>query len=327
MQYWPGLAAVPTPQPASVVTLGNFDGVHRGHQAVLDQVVAAARARGEQAVALTFDPHPRLVHRPEEPLVPIVSLPQRLDLLAQRDLDATVVVHYTLDFAQQTPEEFVRNALVETLNASVVIVGHDVRFGRNNSGDFATMRELGAAHGFDVIAIDDVGEERRWSSTWVRESLTLGRVAAAAEVLGRQHAVYGEVVHGHARGRELGFPTANLSTETQGLIPADGVYAGWLIDDDERRWPAAISVGSNPTFDDIERVVEAHVMDRPEEAISDFNLYGQQVTVEFVARLRGMVAFEGIEKLVAQMDRDVTMARLILRGDMPAVDSDFATTG
>lgn len=326
MQYWQGLAAVPTPQPASVVTLGNFDGVHRGHQAVLDQVVSTARSRGEQAVALTFDPHPRLVHRPEEPLVPIVSLPQRLELLAERDLDAAVVVHYTLDFAQQTPEEFVRTALVETLNASVVIVGHDVRFGLHNSGDFEAMCAFGAVHGFEVIAIDDVGEQRRWSSTWVRESLTAGRVAAAAQVLGRDHAVQGEVVHGHARGRELGFPTANLSTEAQGLIPADGVYAGWLIDESERRWPAAISVGSNPTFDDIERVVEAHVMDRPDEEIADFNLYGQQVTVEFVARLRGMVAFEGIEKLIEQMDRDVTAARGILRGDLPAQDSDSATT-
>ncbi|MGO1182663.1 MAG: bifunctional riboflavin kinase/FAD synthetase [Micrococcaceae bacterium] len=325
MHYWQGLTAVPTPQPASVVTLGNFDGVHRGHQAVLDQVVATARSRGEQAVALTFDPHPRLVHRPEEPLVPIVSLPQRLELLADRDLDAAVVVHYTLDFAQQSPEEFVRTALVETLNASVVIVGHDVRFGLQNSGDFTAMCELGAAHGFEVIAIDDVGEQRRWSSTWVRESLTAGRVAAAAQVLGRHHAVQGEVVHGHARGRELGFPTANLSTEAQGLIPADGVYAGWLIDQTERRWPAAISVGSNPTFDDIERVVEAHVMDRPDEEIADFDLYGQQVTVEFVARLRGMVAFEGIEKLIEQMDRDVSAARAILRGEQPAEDSDSAT--
>lgn len=321
MQYWQGLADVPTPQPASVVTLGNFDGVHRGHRAVLTQVVNIARARGEQAVALTFDPHPRLVHRPEEPLVPIVSLPQRVELLADAGLDGVVVVHYTLGFAEQTPEDFVRSALVEALNASVVIVGHDVHFGLDNAGNYQTMCALGEKYGFEVVAIDDVGEQRRWSSTWVRETLTAGQVAEASQVLGRNHTVSGQVVHGHARGRELGFPTANLSTEAQGLIPADGVYAGWMIDESGRRWPSAISVGSNPTFDDIERTVEAHVMDRDDEHIDDFDLYGQYVHVEFVARLRGMVAFEGIEKLVVQMTHDVNAARKMLAGDQSVVDA------
>lgn len=322
MHYWAGIADVPQPQPESVVTLGNFDGVHRGHQHVLAQAVQVATERGLQSTALTFDPHPRLVHMPEEPLVPIVSLPQRLELIAKAGMDATVVAHYTLDFAQQPAENFVQDILVDTLNAKVVVVGHDVRFGRNNSGDYETMVDLGTRHGFEVIPVADVGEDRRWSSTWVRDALSKGAVAEAAEILGRCHLVSGEVVHGYARGRELGFPTANLSTEAQGMIPADGVYAGWLVDEKQHSWPSAVSIGSNPTFDGVERVVEAHVIDRPEEETDDFNLYGQQVQVKFVSRLRGMVAFEGIPKLIDQMTQDVTKARQVLCGETAPVDHD-----
>ncbi|QCU78519.1 bifunctional riboflavin kinase/FAD synthetase [Citricoccus sp. SGAir0253] len=312
MHYWDGLAAVPSGLEPSVVTIGNFDGVHRGHRQVLDQVVTAARAEGLAAVALTFDPHPRAVHRPNEPQEAITDLSEKVRLLAETGLDALLVVHYTLDFAQLTPEEFVRDVIVETLNARSVVVGRDVRFGLRNSGDFDTMVELGRKYHFTVIPVADFGEDRRCSSTWVRDALRAGDVAEAAGVLGRHHRVHGEVVHGFARGRELGFPTANLSDEVQGMIPADGVYAGWLHEESGRRWPAAISVGSNPTFDGVARVVEAHVIDRPREAVEDFDLYGQQVTVEFVERLRGMVAFEGIPKLIDQMTDDVERTRRIL---------------
>lgn len=327
MHYWDGLAAVPQDLGPTVVTIGNFDGVHRGHRHVLDQVVAAARSRELTSVAITFDPHPAVVHRPLDRHESITAFGEKSRLLADTGLDGLVVLHYTLEFAQATPEEFVRSVIVDALHAAVVVVGHDVRFGRHNSGDFATMQRLGAEYGFEVIAVEDFGEDRRCSSTWIRDALRAGDVAEAAQVLGRNHQVHGEVVHGFARGRELGFPTANLSDEVQGMVPADGVYAGWLHDESGRRWPAAVSVGSNPTFEGVARVVEAHVIDRPQEQVEDFDLYGQQVAVEFVQRLRGMVAFEGIAKLIEQMDDDVARTRQILLGAESAVSADPASRG
>ena len=321
MQYWAGTAAIGHPSP-SVVTLGNFDGVHRGHRAVLKLVDDTAKQHDLQSVAVTFDPHPRLVHLPEEPLVPIVSLPQKIRLLESCNLDATLVIHYTLDFATQTAQEFVENILVEALNARIVVVGSDTRFGAGNTGDINTLRKLGKAHNFDVVQVDDVGETERWSSTWVRDTLESGKVAQASRILGRYHTVEGEIVHGHARGRELGFPTANFASDSQGMIPADGVYAGWFTDERGNQLPAAISVGSNPTFNDIVRTVEAHIFDRPDgEVLEDFNLYGQHCAVEFVARLRGMKAFTGIDDLIEQMDADVGQAGEILSGKAFEIDA------
>ncbi|WP_180537170.1 bifunctional riboflavin kinase/FAD synthetase [Micrococcus luteus] len=318
MRVWNSLDEVPTDLPRTVVTLGNFDGVHRGHREVLRRVVELARARDALAVAVTFTPHPRAVHHPEVPHVDIISPEQRVVLLDEAGLDAVLLQRYTLEFADQSPEEFVRGMLVHGLHAAVVVVGHDVRFGRGNTGDVAEMVRLGARYDFDVEAVKEfpaehgAEPERRCSSTWVREALAAGDVAQAAAVLGRHHVLAGEVVHGFARGRELGFPTANLETDVQGMIPADGVYAGWVHDAHGGVWPAAISIGSNPTFEDVSRVVEAHVIDRHDERVEDFDLYGQHIEVEFVARLRGMVAYEGVEKLVAQITQDVDEARAIL---------------
>lgn len=318
MRVWNSLDEVPTDLPRTVVTLGNFDGVHRGHREVLRRVVELARARDALAVAVTFTPHPRAVHQPEVPHVDIISPEQRVVLLEEAGLDAVLLQRYTLEFADQSPEEFVRGMLVHGLHAAVVVVGHDVRFGRGNTGDVAEMVRLGARYGFEVEAVEEfpaehgAEPERRCSSTWVREALAAGDVAQAAAVLGRHHVLAGEVVHGFARGRELGFPTANLETDVQGMIPADGVYAGWVHDAHGGVWPAAISIGSNPTFEDVSRVVEAHVIDRHDERVEDFDLYGQHIEVEFVARLRGMVAYEGVEKLVAQITQDVDEARAIL---------------
>ena len=232
--------------------------------------------------------------------------------MAALGLDGVLVLPYSLEFAQQTPEEFVKSVFVNTLGASAVVVGHDVRFGRGNTGDLGTMVGLGADLGFDVVVVNDEGHDRRWSSTWVREALHKGEVHTAAQVLGRAHTMSGEVVHGAARGRELGFPTANLSPDACGIIPADGVYAGWLTDTHGHRWPAAISVGSNPTFVGVSRQVEAYVINRPEEPVEAFNLYGQHVSVEFVRRLRGMVAYTGPEALIEQMHHDVDDARALL---------------
>ena len=312
MQIWNSLDEVPQNFGPSVVTLGNFDGLHRGHQEVLAQVRAEAAARNALSVALTFDPHPALIHRPASAPAQIMGLADKLAAMAALGLDGVLVLPYTLDFAQQTAEEFVMSVLVDTLGAAAVVVGHDVRFGRGNSGDLGTMVQLGAELGFDVAVVDDEGHDRRWSSTWVREALQKGDVDTAAQVLGRAHSMRGEVVHGAARGRELGFPTANLSADACGIVPADGVYAGWMTDAHGRRWPAAISVGSNPTFVGVSRQVEAYVINRPEEPVDTFNLYGQHVLVEFVQRLRGMVAYTGPEALIEQMHRDVADARTLL---------------
>ena len=312
MHYWKGLEAVPAAVGPTVVTIGNFDGVHLGHCQVLDRVVQQAKQRNAKSVAITFDPHPALVHRPESAPELIMGLADRIDTLDAVGLDAVLMIHYTLQFAQNSAEDFVREVFVDKLGAVAVVVGHDVRFGKDNAGDFAYMCELGEKYGFDVIGVQDVGDKRRLSSTWVREELSAGNVEGAAEILGRPHRMRGEVVHGAKRGRELGFPTANLSSDASGIIPADGVYAGWLVDEADMRWPAAISVGSNPTFDGVSRVVEAHVIDRPSEDFGDFDLYGQQIVVEFVKHLRPMVAYRGIEALIEQMNEDVEQARSVL---------------
>ena len=329
MEVWYGAEQVPTTLsapggPGSVVAIGVFDGVHRGHQAILGRVVERARelaAGGKRplAVAVTFDPHPAQVHRPGQHLPMVASLADRLTLLASTGLDAVLVVHYTLDFADQGAEDFVRTWLEGLLGARAVVVGDDVRFGRGNEGDARTLEQIGAADGLEVEIVRDVLAPcgRRWSSTWVRQLLEEGDVAGAAEVLGRAHRLRGTVVHGHKRGREIGFPTANLEAATAGVVPPDGVYAGWLVrspgsgEDQaagEERLAAAVSIGTNPTFDDVpERVVEAHVLGR-----TDLDLYGEVVGVELVERLRPMLAFDGLEPLLAQMRRDVVSCAAVL---------------
>jgi riboflavin kinase / FMN adenylyltransferase len=312
VHYWKGLEAVPAGYGPSVVTIGNFDGVHLGHQQVLRRLVEAGLSFRAASVAISFDPHPAQVHRPDSAPPLIMGLQDRVELLGESGIDALLMMEYTLEFAQNTAEEFVKAVIVDALGARAVVVGHDVRFGAGNHGDYSTMQELGRKYGFDVVGIDDAGTDRRWSSTWIREELANGNVHNAAEILGRPHRMRGEVVHGAARGRELGFPTANLAANSTGIIPADGVYAGWLVDEAAKRWPAAISVGSNPTFEGVSRQVEAHVIDRPDEDVDDFNLYGQHVVVEFVERLRPMVAYRGVEALVEQMRDDVAHSRAVL---------------
>lgn len=320
MQIYHGLDQVPADLGATAVTIGNFDGVHVGHQHVLTELTDQARHREIPAVAVTFDPHPAQVHRPDSAPELLMGLQEKLARLADTGIDAVVVLPYTLELAAHSAREFVETYFVRGLQTEAVVVGHDVRFGRDNEGSFTTLAHLGEEFGFVVIGVEDFDitgpEERaygvRCSSTALRSALHHGDVAAAAQMLGRNHAVSGVVVHGEARGRELGFPTANLSPDTEGMIPADGVYAGWVTDQSGTRWPAAISVGSNPTFYGVSRVVEAHVIGRSDASVDDFNLYGQNVRVEFVERLRGMVAYEGVDKLVAQMHQDVAQAHQLL---------------
>jgi riboflavin kinase/FMN adenylyltransferase len=323
VQRWYGLDDIPADLGPTVVTLGNFDGVHRGHREVLTRVVREAAERDALPVAVTFEPHPIAVLYPDRAPAAVMSLEQRLDALESVGVGAVLVIEFTTVFAQQTPEEFVLSTFVEALGATAVVVGKDTRFGVRNSGDVETLRRLGAADGFDVIALDDIGEGvavgARWSSTQLRAEILSGNVAHAALILGRPHRVTGTVVHGDHRGRELGFPTANLSQDHEGLVPADGVYAGWLLrldldpSDPDRSLPAAVSVGTNPTFDGHQRRVEAYVLDR-----TDLDLYGERVAVEFVDHLRPTLRFDSIESLVEQMAQDVERCREILSAIVPS---------
>jgi riboflavin kinase/FMN adenylyltransferase len=305
-------AEVPDDFGPTAVAIGKFDGVHAGHRAVIQRLEKAANASGSRSVAVTFDRNPLAILRPDRCPENVVTVGRKLELLGELGLDATLVLTFDEELAARTAEDFVTEILVDALRVSTVLVGEDFRFGRGGAGTPALLREMGPAHGFTVEVVDDVylpGSARRVSSTWIRELLIAGDVREATRVLGRHPDVRGEVVHGLKRGRELGFPTANLSTIVDAFVPADGVYAGWLVDHDTGiRHPSAISVGTNPTFDDVlERQVEAHVLDE-----TGLDLYGHDVTVEFVERLRGMVAYEGLEKLSAQIGVDVDDARRVL---------------
>ncbi|MCI7671171.1 MAG: bifunctional riboflavin kinase/FAD synthetase [Schaalia hyovaginalis] len=313
MKIWYELAQVPGDQ-RSVVTIGNFDGMHNGHRRVVASCVERAARRGAEAVAVTFDPHPTQVHRPELGLELISPLRDRLDAMAASGLDGTLVVHYDASVYSLEAEEFVEEFLVDRLGAIEVVVGQDFRFGRGNSGTVDTLRELGRRYGFDVTMVTDIEapEGRRWSSSWVRELLEVGDVAGAARVLGHLHRIRGTVEHGFKRGRELGFPTANLGGGIEGVVPGDGVYAGWLVravpgTQSAEFLPAAISVGTNPQFEGVERTVEAHVLGR-----SDLNLYGERIAVTFVARIRPMMSFDSVEDLLRRMDDDLRQTAYVL---------------
>jgi len=299
--------------------MGNFDGVHRGHRAVLARVIELAAERAVPSVAVTFDPHPVAVLHPDRAPRLITSLAQRVSLLEAAGVDALLVLEFSSSLAAQTPEEFVASVFVDALRAGAVVAGEDTRFGVNNSGDVGTLRALGAEHGFEVVVLPALGDGPRWSSSMVRARLAEGDVEGATAVLGRPHQVAGVVVHGDHRGRELGFPTANLEEEPEGLVPADGVYAGWLTradlppGDADRSFPAAISIGTNPTFDGVRRRVEAYVLDR-----DDLDLYGERVVYDFVQRLRPTLKFDSVAALVEQMHADCDRCRTVLKSIVPS---------
>lgn len=308
MRTFKGLGAVPAGFGPSVVTIGKFDGVHVGHRAVIERVHDIAADDDLRSVVVTFDRNPLELLAPDKCPESLVSVRQKLELLGSTGVDATLLLPFDRALASVPATEFVERVLVDALHAKAVLVGSDFRYGARGAGDVALLADLGATFGFRVEVVDDVRPEsgRRVSSTWIRELLAEGDVRHATELLGHAPTVTGLVVHGAKRGRELGFPTANLSPESEGLIPADGVYAGWLTDAGTR-YPAAISVGDNPTFEGVpKKQVEAYVLDR------DLDLYDHVVDVEFVDRLRGMVAFTSIPDLVETMRGDVDRARAVL---------------
>ncbi len=313
VRRWHGLDEVPADWGRSVVTIGVFDGVHRGHERIVRAAADEARERGLRSVVITFDPHPDEVVRPGTHPPLLASTRRRIELLEGLGTDAVAVVPFTLELSQVPPDEFVRSVLVERLHAAHVIVGEDFRFGHKAKGDVPLLRELGEKYDFTAEGVPLVANGGTISSTSIRGALESGDVAAAAEALGRPHRVEGVVVRGHQRGRALGFPTANLETVPHTAIPADGVYAGWLVCDSERypdaRWPAAISIGTNPTFEGAgERTVEAYALDR-----DDLDLYGEHMAVDFLARIRDTLKFDSVEALVEAMNNDVDRARDLTR--------------
>ncbi|MGI9023217.1 MAG: bifunctional riboflavin kinase/FAD synthetase [Acidimicrobiales bacterium] len=304
-------ADVPELATGSALTIGAFDGVHRGHQAVLGELRRLADDRGLPTAVVTFDRHPARVVRPESAPLLLTDLDQKLEVLDGTGLvDWTIVVSFDATRATEEAADFVGRLLVGTLGARLVVVGEEFHFGRGRKGNVALLRALGADLGFDVVGLGLIattgsGGSVTVSSTAVRRLLAAGDVAGAATLLGRAYEVRGTVVHGDHRGRELGYPTANLAVPPEILLPGDGIYAGWYVDDAGRARAAAISVGRRLTFhDDAESpVIEAHLMD------FDGDLYGRPAGVRFVSRLRGDARFDSADALVAQMAIDVEDAR------------------
>ncbi len=297
----PGATTLARTAPAAV-TIGTFDGVHRGHQHVLART--RELAEGNDLVVVTFDPHPMAVVRPDREPRKLTTLERRVELLREHGADEVHVLAFSEEMSGWSPAEFVERVLVDELMSSAVVVGEKFRFGHKAAGDLAYLVGEGERHGFTAVGLALIGDGDVLSSTRARAHIAAGEMAAAADVLGRSHEVSGVVARGEQRGRELGFPTANVPVDESYAVPPDGIYAGWVVRASGDRLPAAISIGTNPTFDGVERRVESYVLDR-----TDLDLYDEQIRVELVEHLRGMVKFDGVDKLIEQMDDDVKQAR------------------
>jgi riboflavin kinase/FMN adenylyltransferase len=308
VRVWHSLDEIPADLGRTAVVIGNFDGVHLGHQHVIRTARGVADADGLRVVAVTFDPHPMAVLRPDHAPVTLTDIGTRTRLLVESGADDVLVIRFSREIAEWSPEEFIQRVLVDGLHARHVVVGANFRFGNRAAGEVATLVRAGEAGDFEVDGVALDGGPQVWSSTYVRTCLAGGDVEGAAEALGRPYSVVGEVVAGDRRGRELGYPTANVPVRDL-AVPADGVYAGWLrVLPAGEPMPAAISIGTNPTFQGVrERRVESYVLDR-----TDLDLYDRQVEVSFVARIRGMVTFDGIDALVATIRDDVERTRALL---------------
>jgi len=318
VQRWRSLDDVPADWGRCVLTIGVFDGIHRGHAQLISRAVKSASARGVPAVLMTFDPHPMEVVRPGSHPAQLTTLTRRAELAEELGVDVFCVMPFTQEFMRLPPARYVHDLLVERLHVTEVVVGDNFTFGKKAAGNVETMRELGERFGFEVDAVTLLGEHAvTFSSTYIRSCVDAGDMVAAADALGRSHRVEGVVVHGDGRGRDLGYPTANVAPPMHAAIPADGVYACWLtvlgpgptIGSVTPGEPAmaAVSVGTNPTFSGRARTVEAYVLD------SDVDLYGQHVAVDFVEHLRGMRKFDSVDELIKEMDMDVVRAREVLR--------------
>jgi riboflavin kinase / FMN adenylyltransferase len=318
VQRWRGVEDAPPGWGRCVTTIGVFDGVHRGHRRILERAVARARSANLPSVLLTFDPHPSEVVRPGTHPAVLTAHRHRAELVEALGIDVFCVLPFTVEFSRLEPDEFVHAVLVEHLHTAAVVVGENFRYGRRAAGDVDALRAAGRRFGFAVEGVGLFGEdETTYSSTYVRACVDAGDVEGAARALGRLHRVEGVVVRGDRRGRQIGYPTANVEPLPWAAVPADGVYAGWVVrwsaDGGVTRLPAATSVGTNPTFSGRERRVESYVLD----AEPGLDLYGEHVGVEFAARLRPTLRFDSAEALVAQMADDVDRTAELLARSRP----------
>jgi riboflavin kinase/FMN adenylyltransferase len=308
-------AACPRPPNGTAVTIGVFDGVHLGHRHVIAEARRLAAELGAKSAVVTFDRHPAAVVRPDTAPGLLTDLDQRLELLASTGVDFALVVHFDEERSRESAEDFVRRELVECLRARAVVVGADFHFGHRRRGDVALLRAMGVEHGFEVDGLQLMASAAAGaqvvSSTAIRTALAAGDLESANRMLGRAHEVRGVVQAGDRRGRELGFPTANVGVPEEILLPADGIYAGWYLRPDGRELPAAISLGRRPTFYDDQpySLLEAHLLD------FDGDLYGEAARVRFVARIRGEEKFDSVEALVARIGADVARTRDLLYAD------------
>jgi len=302
------LAWSPTLEQGSVVTVGEYDGVHRGHRTIISEMHRLAAERGCATAVVTFDRHPATVVRPESAPLLLCDLDHKLELLAETGVDYTLVVEFTPEQAEVPAESFARQVLVDCLQARAVVVGADFHFGKGRRGDVQTLGEVGEEYGYQVIGLPLVkqltGEGEVISSTSIRTALSDGDVEKAHRLLGRPFEVRGVVTPGDRRGRTIGFPTANIPTTTDLQVPSDGVYAAWYIRDDGAQYPAAVNIGKRPTFyEDADRsLIEAHLIGFRGD------LYGETAKVRFVRRLRGERKFDGVEALKEQLVKDVADA-------------------
>jgi riboflavin kinase/FMN adenylyltransferase len=298
------------PFSRSVISIGNFDGVHVGHQAILRRLVQEAQGRQGTAIVLTFHPHPLSVLRPDHQLPLICSLREKLLLFSSLGVQKVLLQRFTLAFARLSPEEFVRNYLLQTIGAEKVVVGHNVSFGRNRAGNAETLLQFAKMYGFEAEIVEPIKTDgQEVSSTVVRTSLSLGDMPRVTRFLGRYYTVSGKVVKGFQRGRGIGFPTANLSPRADVLLP-NGVYAV-MVNDGEQEMPGVANIGLNPTFGVNKRTLEVHLFN------FSGDLYGRRLSVGFVERLRGEQKFPSVEELVMQIQKDVDRARAILLASQP----------
>jgi riboflavin kinase/FMN adenylyltransferase len=304
----------PYPDERTVVTIGVYDGLHLGHQAVIAQVRQLAAERGARSAVLTFDRHPATIVRPESAPLLLTDAEQRMELFAATGIDVAVVVPFDEERAAEPAADFVEEVLVGCLRAEVVVIGEDFHFGHHREGNVDLLRKLGQVHGFDVVPVALLprpdGVDEPISSTAIRRALAGGEVARAAVMLGRPFEARGTVVRGDQRGRLLGFPTANVEVWNRVCLPADGVYAGWYVRPDGGLHACAINIGRRPTFYEHadHSLLEAHLLDFAGD------LYGERARIRFVDFLRSERKFDGIEALVAQLKHDVAHARKILLG-------------
>jgi riboflavin kinase / FMN adenylyltransferase len=309
MQRWRGAQAAPSGWGRAVVTIGVFDGVHKGHQQIIGHAVKRAGELGVQSVVVTFDPHPSEVVRPGSHPAVLTEPARKAELIEALGVDVLCVQPFTVDFSRLSADAFVHDMLVEQLHAALIVVGENFRFGHKAAGDVPLLQRLGRTFGFGVEGAPLVADDGTvFSSTYIRACVAAGDVAVAARALGRPHRLDGVVVRGDRRGRELGFPTANILTSTHAAVPADGVYAAWLVRGRDEPRMAAVSIGTNPTFSGLERRVEAYVLD------FDGDLYGERVSLDFVERLREMRTYDGIQPLIKQIGDDVERTREVLAG-------------